>query len=384
MDSFGTNELRRLMGEQAEPCVSVYLSTHVSGADGQQDPVRLKNLLHQVEDQLAAAWMRAPEARDLLEPARDLAKQTQFWHDRSHGLAMFLAPGTFAAYRLPLSFDELAIVNRRFHLKPLLPMLSSNRRFAILALSQNQVRVWRASTYAIEELVVPNLPANMAEALHYSGADRGSQVHSATNVRLGKEAAVFHGQGGQPETRKEDLAQYFRLVDAAVFPVLREHADPVLLAGVGYLLPIYRQVTRLANLSSQELLGNCDYLTAYQLHQRALPLMEPEFRRQQEEAAAKYRQLAGSPKVSDSIRTIVPAAHDGKIETLFVDLHARQWGLYSPATSRVVLHDHPYRGDEDLLNLAAIETLAHRGAVYTIDRQEAPSGTHAAAVLRYR
>ena len=79
MDAFGTGELRNLMGQQADPCVSVYLPTHVSGEEGQQDPVRLKNLLKQAEAQLIDGGM--PRCRC----------------PRSHGLAIFIAAASAMA-----------------------------------------------------------------------------------------------------------------------------------------------------------------------------------------------------------------------------------------------------------------------------------------------
>jgi hypothetical protein len=383
MDTFGPNELKVLSSEQGGPCVSVYLPTHVAGEQGQQDPVRLKNLLQGAEEQLSAGWMRAPEARELLKAARKLPDNAAFWGKRSHGLAIFVAPQLFCKYRLPLEFDELLFVNRRFHIKPLLPMLSSGNRFLILALSQNNVRLFTASQHAVAMVDVPGLPASMPEALNYTAADRGLQVHSGMRGSHGKQAAVFHGQGGQPDTRKEDLALFFRMVDAALHPVLRDETAPLLLAGVEYLLPIYREVNSYSNLAPPTLSGNCDYLTAHQIHQRAWPLMEPIFHAAREVAVARYHQLAGTGKASSDIRQIVTAAHEGKVETLFVDVHALQWGLFHPEAARVELHDTQAMGDEDLLDLAAAQTLLHRGTVYSVERASVPGDELAAAVYRY-
>jgi len=66
MDVFDDSELRRLTSEEVGPCVTVYLPTHVSGEQGQQDPVRLKNLLQRAEEQFVDGGMRAAEARELL------------------------------------------------------------------------------------------------------------------------------------------------------------------------------------------------------------------------------------------------------------------------------------------------------------------------------
>jgi hypothetical protein len=253
----------------------------------------------------------------------------------------------------------------------------------VLALSQNNVRLFTASRDSIERLEVPGMPADMEAALNYSGADRGSQVHSAMRGRLGKQAAVFHGQGGKPDTRKEDLSQFFRLVSASLEPVFREQPLPLLLAGVGYLLPIYRSVSSYEPIAHCELAGNCDYLSDHEIHQRAWPVMEPLLQETQADAAARYTRLAGSARTLDDLRQIVPAAYAGRVETLFVDTQAIHWGRYDPQTSAVELHDKPQPGDDDMLDLAAVQTILCRGTVYPIECQQVPTKTPAKAVLRY-
>jgi hypothetical protein len=383
MDVFGPAELRQLTGKQTEPCVSVYLPTHVSGQDAQQDAVVLKNLLQSAEQQLASDWLRPVQARQMLQAPRDLPNDPAFWGPRSQGLALFVSPDGSWQFRLPRPFDPVVIVNRRFYVKPLLPLLTGGDRFYILALSQNKVRLLSASRHAVEVVDVPDLPTDLESALNYSGADRGSQVHSAMRGSLGKQAAVFHGQGGQPDARKDDLAQYFRLIDHALQPVLRDESVPLLLAGVDYLLPIYREASNYTYLAQEELTGNNDHLSPQQIQQRAWTLMEPVFQRSRHEAAARYRQLAGTGRAADDIRQIVPAAHQGRIEALFVDLHAFQWGQFHPQEARVELHDQQQSGDDDLLDLAATETLLHRGVVYAVESSQSPTDQAAAAVFRY-
>jgi hypothetical protein len=359
------------------------MPTHVAGEQGQQDPVRLKNLLQAAEEQLSGQWLRAAESRKLLEAARSSPSDAPFWTARSHGLAMFIAPDVLLRYRLPVKLDELVIVNRRFHVKPLLPLLSGADRFFVLALSQKRVRIFEASRDAIHQLDVAGLPTDMETALNYAGADRGLQVHSAMRGALGKQAAVFHGQGGQADSHKDDLSQYFRMIDAALQPALREESAPLLLAGVEYLLPIYREVSSYPRLAEAELVGNCDYLTDHQIHQRVWPLMAPTFQAARETAAAKYRQLAGTGKASNDLREVVAAAFEGRIDTLFVDLHSLRWGAFDPQTGRLEEHPSHQPGDDDLLDLAAVEAIVRRGTVHSVEPAQVPGGRDAAAIFRY-
>lgn len=383
MDTFGTRELQRLTGEHTPPCVTVYLPTHPVGEQGQQDPVRLKNLLHRAEMQLAEAWMRAPEARKLLQTARDLPADPAYWDKRSHGLAIFVASDAFDCFRLPLEFEELLFVNRRFHIKPLLPLLEGGDRFFILALSQNQVRLFAASRNAVEQIDVVGLPTNMRDALNYTEADRGSQVHSAMHGSLGKQAAVFHGHGGQPETRKDDLVQFFRLIDSALKPFLRDETSPLLLAGVEYLLPLYHEVNCYPHVVEQKCIGNCDYLSAQELHQKAWPLMEPIFRLARQRAAERFRELSGTGKTSDDVKQVISAAREGRVDTLFVANESHVWGAYHEESGAVDLHDPCQAGDDDLLDTAAVLALSQRGTVYSVERTEMPSAEPIAALFRY-
>jgi hypothetical protein len=382
MDTFSTSDLRRLTASQQGLCVSIFMPTHAAGRDGQQDALRLKNLLARAERGLVDQGVRSPEAKKLLDPVRDLPNQAGFWEKRSHGLAVFLTDGVFDRFRVPLELSESVIVNQRFQVKPLLPLLGGDDAFLVLALSKNRVRLLGGSQQGMREIPVEGMPADIDQALNIDTAHRASQVHSAMRGDYGKQAAVFHGQGGERDTAKDDLTQYFRMVDAALRPVLRDQKRPMFLAGVQYLLPIFREVCSYPHLATEELPGNPEHLHEQDLHARAWPLMQRHLTRSREAALEKYHHLAGTGKATDDIRQIAPAAHQGQVESLFVDRSAHQWGVFEPSTGEVTLHESPLPANDDLLDLAAVQTLLHRGDVYTVESNGLPARP-IAAVFRY-
>jgi hypothetical protein len=277
----------------------------------------------------------------------------------------------------------VAVVNRRFQIKRLLPLLADSSPFYILALSQNDVRLFRASHFRIEQVEVAGLPANMDDVLNYTAVDRGSQVHSAMKGRLGKQSAVFHGQGGQWDTRKDDLAEFFRFIDDAIQPVLLEQPAPLLLAGVKYLLPIYRGASGCSQLLEQELAGNFDYHTPTQLLVQAWPLMETALHKDQNEALKRYTTLIGTALASHDIERVLIAACEGRIDVLFVNPDAVRWGRFNPADRIAITHRRRRAEDEDLLELAIAETLARKGTVYSVEPAQLPGDTNIAALFRY-
>ena len=384
MDTFSTSDLRRLTTAQQGPCVSIFMPTHASGPDGQQDALRLKNLLAQAERGLVDQGVRAPEAKKLLEPVRSLPAEPGFWEKRSLGLAVFITEGLWNPFRVPLSLDETVVVNRRFQVNPLLPLVGVNDQYYVLALSQNRVRFLEGRQFGMQEVKVDGLPKDMAQALNFDSSERPSLAHAAPRSQPGKSSAVVHSLGGDREPAKEELAQYFRAVDAALRDPLRDQRAPLILAGVQYLLPIYREVSAYTHIARDEVPGNPDHLAEHELHSRTWPLVQSYLEQARQDAAAKYRKLAGTGKTSDDLRRIVLAAQQGQVEALFVDRAAHRWGTFDAATGQLTERPSPApeQGDDDLLDYAAVQTLLHRGAVYAVSADQVPSPP-AAAVFRY-
>jgi hypothetical protein len=131
--------------------------------------------------------------------------------------------------------------------------------------------------------------------------------------------------------------------------------------------------------------GNPDLLSANELHKNAWDIIGPYFQAAQEQATAHYLQLAGqgSEQVADTLEMIVPAASDGRVETLFIATDVQHWGVFNPDTNEIECHAQMESGDESLLNLAAVQTYLKGGIVYAVEPDKVPGGTTAAAVLRY-
>jgi len=386
MDTITFNEVKQLAGHQGVTAVSLYLPTHFTGEAGLQDAIRLKNLLQRAEDQLEAGGLRRCDAQQLLAPADELPASAEFWRKRSQSLAIFLAPGLFRAYRLPAVLKESVTVHRRLHIKPLLTVADRGERFLLLVLGQNHVGFWEVTHSKITEVSVRGLPQSKRVALNYDGADRGEQVHSAMRgslSSLGKQAAVFHGQGGVPDTAKADLEQFFRMIDRALTPVMGQETAPLLLAGVDYLLPIFRRISSYPHIAERHLTGNCESLTGQQLHERGWEVMRPYFDRPRRHALDRVRELVGSEKASADVAQIASAAANGKIDTLLVDPRRDQPGTFNAQSGQATLCDQPASDGEDLVNLAVAETLLHGGGVFAAEPHELPAPGPLAAIFRF-
>jgi hypothetical protein len=394
MDILDRKELEKLSTMVDGWHVSIYMPTHRAGDEIQQDPIRLKNLLTEAEEELRDLGLRPPDVETILEPAFALLDNHIFWRQQSDGLAVLAARDAFYTYRLPFSFEEQTIVSPKFYTKPLLPILSDGGRFLVLALSQDEVRLLQGTRYTVAEIDLENVPDSLAEALRLDDPEARLQFHTATGPSHGKggapmagtggdRRATFHGTGAPSDDEKTRILRYFQLVDAGLQEMLAGQHVPLVLAGVDYLLPLYREATSYDDIVQQGIEGNPEQLSAKELHNRAWALVYPQFRQEQEEAARLYRQLAGGERATGTLAEAVPAANYGRVETLFVPLDVQEWGTFDASAGTVDVHEEMQPGDVDLLDLAAVHTLINGGTVYAVDSGHVPGEGPLAALLRY-
>lgn len=379
MKQLSRTELEELMQRRESACVSIFSPMVKAGPETQQNPIRFKNLVRSALEGLVEHGLSEPEAQKLLAPATDLIDDTPFWQHQTTGLAVFVSDGFFRYYQLPLDVRELAVVEDRFHLKPLLPLLSGDGRFYVLALSQKRVRLLEATRHSVRELDLGDLPTSLNDAVGYEVEETHIQYHSGTRASQPQ----YHGQGGGEDDVKLEIQKFFNILDHGVGSLVADRGAPMVLAGVEFLFPLYRQVSDYPHLVEGGVAGNHDAASPEELLEKAWPLVEPVFTRAQEEAEGRFRELLGTGQASQQFDDVVTAAHDGRVETLFVALGKRRWGSFDEERRAVELSDHNGPGTEDLVDFAALQTLLKGGRVFAVPPEQVPEGGAVAAVYRY-
>lgn len=387
-------DVAALAAPRPGPCISIYMPAHRGGAATEQDPIRFKNLLREVQAQLERRGWSPQAVCEFVEPATRLRLDAGFWKFQGDGLAFFLAPGFEKRFRVPFVFPEASVVSDRFLLKPLLSLLSADGRFFVLELSIDNVRLWQGSRYGLAPMEIPDVPQGLREALKSDIPEAQLQFHSRTSPVPGtgsqagalkgggRRNAMFHGHG-TGDDEKTNLGRYFMLVDKGLQPVLRDEKAPLVLAGVDYLLPIFREASSYGDIMADAVSGHPGDMAERDLHERAWAIAEPFFQASRTEAAAAFERLHHAGRASRDINKIAPAAAYGRIETLFTALGERRWGRFDREHDCVVLHREEQPGDADLLDFCAVQTYLNRGAVHVVERARIPGGTRLAAVFRY-
>ncbi|WP_103021144.1 hypothetical protein [Salinibacter altiplanensis] len=394
MDLFNRGELKRLAQLDGDLCISLYMPTHRFRSDWSQNTTRFKNLLRDVRDQLREQEYRESAIDDILGEARQLLDRPGFWRGLSEGLAAFLTTDTSEFYRLPLPFDEVAIVEDRFHLKPLFPMIASNNQYYLLALSQNDVRLYQGTHQAISEVEAAEIPSDIVSAVQQYDAppEQGTQSHTEATPTSpdGSDAShMRHGHGSsedQSREPKDQLKRFFRRIDESVTDYIGGENAPLVLAGVSEYLPLYKGVNSFPHLVESDIVaGNPEQLDPEDLHHEAWSVVESVLESVQQEELDRFEDLyyENADLASDDFHEIIPACAYGRVDALFVPRGQYRWGRFDPESNTVRVHDSQEPGDGDLLNYAALKSYLSGAAVHVLSPEEMPGGRSVAAVFRY-
>ncbi len=376
-------ELRDLIDAAGPNSVSMFMPVQQEPDKWDENRIRLKNLVQAAEKELGQLNLRRPDIDELLAPTNDLIEEGRFVATDGPGLALFLSQGIAQAYQLPYGPEEMMTVSSHFLIKPLMP-LRLKEAFYVLALSQQKIRLLRATEHTVARVDLQDIPQSLREALRWDDPERELQWHTQTGGRGDGRDAVFHGHGvGTKERHKKDLLRYFQLLDRHLSKVLTDEKAPLVLAGVDYLLPIYRQANSHQHLFDEGIEGNHEQLSDAELQQKAWQLVEPHFQEEREAAESLYHQQASKSLASADLTTILPASYQGRVDTLFVALDEQRWGSYQPEADQLELHAQPQPGDVDLLNLATIHVVKNDGDVYADRREALPDAEPLASILRF-
>ncbi|MBE0411659.1 MAG: hypothetical protein IBX69_18180 [Anaerolineales bacterium] len=382
MDLLTIAEIEKFLIDYPDWCVSLFMPTHRAGRATEQDPIRFKNLLNDVEQRLQDKGMRSPTVKKMLEAAENLLNDSDFWRYQSDGLAVFLSKEDFTYYRLPLTFNELVVISHRFHVKPLLPFFTGDGHFYILALSQNQVRLLEGTRHLVDEIDLESMPKSLSEALQFDQFEKHLQYHTGSPPGAGDRAGVFHGHHPSDDDKKR-IRRWFKKIDAELPNLITGTQSPIVLAGVDYLHPLFKETSAYPNLLDKGILGNPEELKPDQLHAKAWEVVQPYFQREVEKFIARYQKNSESGKTTNDIRDAVIAAHHGRVDAMMVATGVQIWGRYDEVNNDVVVHDNAEPGDYDLLDLAAAETILNSGTVYAMEIGNIPENAEITVVFRY-
>ncbi len=388
----------RELAQRPGPWVTICMPLVGGGPLAKGDPIRYRNLLREVQDQLDARATEPARREALLAPLEALGREHDVFNAGARGLVVFASPASAEHWHLPFELAETARVDERPYLEPLIPLVTDPVHFYAIALSLHDVRLIECSRFVARQLPLPEgTPHRLEDAagwevrqdsLQYHDPHSGPLLASGSTRKHRTQSGnagnrpVYHGQGYGKDDASADVAKFVRDLDRGLWAAVTHKSSPIVLMTSEQIEPIFRQHTKLPNVIEPFVHGNHERESVEQLHARALSIALPRFDEAVDRAKRRFLHLAGTGAATTQIEQVVAAASDGKIDTLFVRAGAQVPGTFDGDTDAVRLGDgRP--GTTDLLDRAATDTFLTGGTVYRLDGDRMPVDDDLAAILRY-
>lgn len=355
------------------PCITIVLPPYHPGEPAKSAASLLKGNVQDAARTLSGQGLAKAAMGDLLEPLERLANDPASLTGSRWGRVIFCSPEVFCQFQIMQPAKPSMTIAGCFTIRRLLSELWTPGLFYLLALSKEDVRLFRCTHEGSEAVALPaGVPATLEEALAFDPPDHDLENRAAVGTSTGSMHAVRFGTGSGRETQGVHLSDYYKLVDRGMQQLLHEPGIPLVLAGVDEDLVAYRSVGTHRNLARTSLHGSPNLSApAPETFMHVCSLLRAEELECEMDALKQAKERAVPGRFLTAPDAIVSASFDGRVHQLYVDERAEFIGSYRSWFN------------EELFNLAAVETLLNGGKAFELPAAMMPDGAAAVAILRY-
>jgi hypothetical protein len=285
-------------------------------------------------------------------------------------------------FTLPIDQPQFTYVADHFYLLPILSVFSSDNLFYLLNLSLKHIKLYEASRYSIREIILKGIiPDNLEELVGYNVRNKSLQFRTGQG---GEAGAIFHGQGSGKDEKESEIEKFFRAIDKSLVNIMKNDDIPLVLACVDHYFPVFKKITSYANLYEKHISGNHEETLPLLLHEKAIEVVDDLFQKRRKKSVEKIKEQSSASKISYDLNDIIPAAIDGRVESLFIEKSKDRYGLYDIINRSIIIDEGQKAKQASLFNLAALQTWLKNGDVFIVEKDEMPfEGTSLNALLRY-
>lgn len=379
MDLITQEEFTNLIRYEDDSCISIFIPTHKSGEETLtgKDAKKLKNQIKNIRHTLEKRDWDGLKIKKFLKPATDLLNDSTFWRYNAEGIAIYLATDYQRIYRVPISFEAQHYISNEFYINPLLPLFTDDGSFYIISLGLKGIKLYEGTKHSISQLDVEELvPSRLEDTVGYDWEQSMIQFRTQKGSTVGKrggEGAIFHGHAGDKADDDAEISRFLHEVDKEIMKRISDKLNPLLVASIDYMFPIYKKANTYPHLWDEHISGNPADKNESDLHEQSIAILKPYFEKEKNEKLKLFHQFKSTDKASSDLKSIVPAAINGRIDTLFVQKNAEAFGTFNKSENSIsVAENHQIAKNVSLLNLAASQTILHGGKVYLMEEEKMP------------
>lgn len=228
LEPVGQDVIETLNEQHSDHSVTLVMPTHRAGKETRQDPIRFKNLVKELREELEESELDTSIA-DRLE---SLEHAGSFWEKQGDGLVIFCTPDFCRAFRLTHEPHAHVSCGDKFYLLPVVQEMDSRHRFLALSLSWDEAKLLEVNRHSFDVIETELLPGTFHDLVTPRDPEESLQNRSFSTSGSdgGRQTAMFHGQGEGEDKVEADRMQYLSIVGEEVDRIAYEKKLPVVLA----------------------------------------------------------------------------------------------------------------------------------------------------------
>ncbi len=388
MLSLSSRDFLSLVNHSHPESVSLFIPTDPLNADPRVNQIAFKNAVNHMIDQLKDLKLTAETYDSLNQKCEELLDDDRFWKDQAQGFAVLAAGNLVKTFKLPFPQPALTMISDHFYILPFIPVNALKSTYYILELDKEHTQLFRATATTVEKVTVPDLPESMEEVVGVEGNERQLHFHTGSDAPGGgKRPAMYHGNSSWKDDKDRYLERFLHAVDKALTVFLQQPSQaqiPLILSGVEESVVKFRGISDYPGLSEITLTKQPNpSVREEHILQTIKTLMMANLAEQQSIAVANFEEEPHPERKITVLAEVIRQAYLGKVGHLLVAEEAQVWGTFAPDTLSVIVEDNQQPMSAELVNLAARLTLVNNGTVMTMPREQLPTDSEVAAILRY-
>ena len=292
--------LNRLKNIQSGCCITLVANTHRTSPENKRDPIVLKNLITEAEERLAKIHDKRT-AEGFADKLKALANSIDHSHNLE-GLVLFVNDSVSEAIRIPVKVTDRVVIDGTFATRDLVRAFHQQQSYYVLVLSRQNARLIEASSDRLVDEIKGDFPMDCG-SLYTTDKDELTRAKGTDNL----------------------IEEFFNRVDKAFQAHWKKKPLPLVLVSEKRNHDHFLKVTDNDRIVVT-LDRNRDKEKSHHIISDAWPEVKEAFAQKNARRIEELGRAVGAQKFLSDFNDIWRAVHDGRGQTLFV-----QVGLFQPA-----------------------------------------------------
>ena len=353
-DNVISSEIKEMVKEKGNTCISIVIPTHRLGQDRQGDSKEIQKAI------LAAKESVSIQSRDSLFGIEDLVEQIDFNRNKD-GIGVFVSPHIKKLVKFPFPVSKKIIVNKLFHLHDLLYLENYSATYYLLDISKKENRLFRGAMDQLEEIRDENFPREITEEYEYNKPSPSSSSAGYAHVK--------GFEKDKTEVQQIRLKSVFHDLDKSLVKYLVTKEVPLILCGPERDISLFKSVTNHLDNIAASITDNQQRSSMHDKEISAWLQIKAFIDRQKLKLIDEFKEKVGAGLAVYGIEEVWKAANEGKGLKMLVEKDYNR--------SEFVMQE------EDAVNEIMMTVLEKNGKVIIVEKDALRDYKRIALITRY-